>query len=145
MSRPRDDIPYTSIITARAGARSKAVDVACPVCGPQHKGASAQRKVMRTWALGGGRISFSCARCGAKGWLAPDSGNVTNKLPEISSTYDDEDEARKHRNAEAAARIWKETYPIAGTAGWDYFVRRGIDLSSVPDHGRLRWHLRCPW
>jgi putative DNA primase/helicase len=55
-----------------------------------------------------------------------------------------ENEVRQ-RNAEAAARIWKETVPIAGTAGEAYLARRGIELAAVPNYGGLRWHPRCPW
>src|SRR5262249_52866189 len=46
---------------------------------------------------------------------------------------------------EPADRIWRETYSIAGTAGETYHARRGIELTSVPDYGGLRWHPACPW
>jgi hypothetical protein len=51
----------------------------------------------------------------------------------------------RRRNAEAAEQIWRESRPIAGTAGESYLGRRGIALAPVPDYGGLRWHPECPW
>ena len=45
--RPLDNIAYSDIAAARQGARSRAVNIPCPLCGPTHKGASAMRKTMR--------------------------------------------------------------------------------------------------
>src|SRR5262249_22844738 len=124
-------------------SRTVAVDIPCPVCGPDHRGASAKRKVMRTWTLGGDRISLHCARCGLEGWVAPDGSYTKGPAPSPSEAADDErDRARK---LELAAQIWRESCPIAGTAGEAYLARRGIDLAAVPDFGGLRWHPRCPW
>jgi len=98
-----------------AGSHKKTVDIACPVCGPQREGASAKRKVLRTWTLGGDRISLHCARCGLEGYVVPDGGVVDRSKPEpVPVSHDDDEDARKRHNA--AARIWKESYPIAGTA-----------------------------
>ena len=69
--RPLDNISYQQIVAARAGSRASTADIPCPVCGPQHEGASARRKVLRTWTLGGDRISLHCARCGLKGGSGP--------------------------------------------------------------------------
>ena len=133
--RPLDNISHDEIAAARAGARSKAVDIACPICGPQHKGASARRKVLRTWSIGGDRISLHCARCGIEGWVAPDAAKPDQ--------YDETE--RKRRNADLAKRIWREARQIAGTAGETYLRKRGIELATVPDYGGLRWHPNCPW
>jgi hypothetical protein len=140
--RPLENVAYADIANARKGARSKTVNIACPVCGPTHKGDSAKRPVMRTWTLDNYGISVHCVRCGVEGWVAPDGGSVTNIVTTIS---DEDDEHKKRRIAEAAARIWKETYPIAGTAGEAYLNRRRIDLAAVPNYGGLRWHPKCPW
>jgi hypothetical protein len=133
--RPLDHVSYAEIVAARAGSRSKTMDIACPICGPQHKGASALRKVLRTWSIGGDRISLHCARCGIEGWVAPDAAKPDQH---------DEDE-RKRRNADFAERIWRESRAIARTAGESYLLKRGIDLTLLPDYGGLRWHPRCPW
>ena len=142
---PLDNFAYVAIVEARRGARSKTVDVACPVCGPQHKGASAKRKVLRTWQIAGDRISLHCVRCGIEGYVVPDGGAVRPLTDQVVGDDDGEEERKKQRNAEAAARIWKETYPIAGTAGEAYLRKRGIELAAVPDFGGLRWHPKCPW
>jgi hypothetical protein len=142
-SRPLTNISYDAIANARKGARSKTVDVACPACGPQHKGDSAKRKVMRTWSVSGDKITVHCVRCGLDGWVAPDGGTVRTPVEILNSG--DDDERKRQRNAEFAERIWRETYSIAGTAGEAYFNRRGIDLAAVPDFGGLRWHPQSPW
>jgi hypothetical protein len=35
-SRPLEGIPYGVIADARRGARSRTVDIPCPVCAPEH-------------------------------------------------------------------------------------------------------------
>jgi hypothetical protein len=142
MSRPLENISYQDIVTAR-GARSRTVDIACPICGPEHKGASAKRKVLRAWVIAGDRITLHCARCGIEGYVVPD-GTVSRPAP-ASIKDDDGDEAHRRRNAEAAERIWDEAVPIEGTPGALYFYKRGIDLTLLPDFGGLRWHPKCPW
>jgi len=144
--RPLDLVPYAAIINARAGARSRTVDIACPVCGPQHKGASAKRKVMRTYELGGSRFAVRCQRCGLKGWVAPDNGAPRPERPVITAAPPDEEEERaRRRKAELAERIWRGSSSIVGTAGEAYLAKRGIELTTVPNYGGLRWHPRCPW
>jgi Toprim domain len=149
MSRPSLEIPYAAIASARKGSRSKSVNIACPVCGPQREGEAAKRKVMRTWMLNNHGISVHCVRCGLEGWVAPDGGtnqSARSKKPAVSADFpDDDDDRERQRKAELVERIWRESVPIAGTAGEAYLNRRGIDLAAVPDHGGLRWHARCPW
>ena len=43
-----------------------------------------------------------------------------------------------------AWRIWEQTADLGPEAS-AYFEGRGIDIDSVPEHGGLRWHTRCPW
>src|SRR5262249_61765768 len=117
---PLQTVSYDAIDNSRRGAQSRTVDVACPICGPQHEGTSARRKVLRTWSIGGDRISLRCARCGLKGYVAPDGNRAAASRPSPSPTpdiRDEEEERKRRRNAEAAERIWRETVPIAGTAG----------------------------
>jgi hypothetical protein len=141
-SRPLDNVSYADIVAARA--RVKSGDIVCPVCGPQHRGASAKRKVLHTWSLDNGGMSLHCARCGLKGWVAPDDdGNVKSSAPAI--TIDEDGERRRKANAALAVMTWRETQPIVGTAGEVYLAKRGIEIASVPDYGGLRWHPRCPW
>jgi hypothetical protein len=146
-SRPLADISYDQIANARRGTRSRSADIACPVCGPQHKGASARRKVLRTWTLGGDRISLHCARCGLEGWVGPDGGAQRTKIPIVSSTLfdDDEERQRQRRIARLAIATWEEAISIEGTPGAAYFAKRSIDLMLLPDFGGMRWHPQCPW
>jgi putative DNA primase/helicase len=144
-SRPLEGIPYGVIADARRGARSRTVDIPCPVCAPEHKGESARRKVMRTWPLDNGGIAIYCARCNVEGWVAPDAGTYARPAASVSEANVDDERERSRRNLELAAQIWRESYPIAGTAGEIYLARRGIDLAAVPDYGGLRFHPRCPW
>jgi hypothetical protein len=144
--RPLDTVSYAAIANARKGARSKTVDIACPICGPQRQGHLAKRKVLRTWTLGDDRITLHCVRCGVEGWVAPDGKPAQSESLTISAApLDDDEERERQRKLEAAARIWRQSCSIAGTAGEAYFNRRKIDLAVVPDYGGLRFHPRCPW
>jgi Toprim domain len=147
--RPLDNISYQQIVAARAGSRASTADIPCPVCGPQHEGASARRKVLRTWTLGGDRISLHCARCGLEGWVGPEGGGVRGRnttSTSISSVDAAADEReRQRRIARLATATWEEAVSIEGSAGSAYFAKRGIDLALVPDYGGLRWHPQCPW
>jgi hypothetical protein len=140
--RPLDSISYQDLVAARASSRSRTVDVPCPACAPLRKGDAAKRRVLRTWQLTPGRISLHCVRCGIEGYVVADGGAVTNSA---AARSDDGEDERLRRKVEAADRIWRETYPIAGTAGEAYLRKRGLELAAVPDHGGLRWHPRCPW
>jgi hypothetical protein len=141
--RPLDHISYDAIIAARAGSRSKNADIPCPICGPLRDGARAQRKVLRTWSLGGDRISLHCVRCGIEGYVAPDGGSAQRPTP--SPTIEGDDGEQQRRNAEAAERIWNEAAYIEGTPGALYYYKRAIDLTLLPNLGGLRWHPKCPW
>jgi hypothetical protein len=137
---PLDCISYQLAANALRGART--ADIPCPLCGPLHKGASAQRRVLRTWAIGGGSISLHCARCGVEGWVAPDGHSAAVRPP---PTAEVDEERQRRPNAELVDRIWRQAGPIAGSPGASYFRGRGIDIEQLPDFGGLRWHPRCPW
>lgn len=142
--RPLDHISYDTIAAARARLRSKNADIPCPICGPLRDGARAQRKVLRTWSLGGDRISLHCIRCGLEGYVVPDGGSGAQR-PTPSPTIEGDDGEQQRRNAEAAERIWNEAAHIEGTPGALYYYKRAIDLTLLPNLGGLRWHPKCPW
>jgi hypothetical protein len=145
---PLRDISYQQLAAARAGAGWKLLDIPCPACGPTKEGASARRKVLRTWQLAEDRISLRCARCGLAGYVVADDniGGTRQSEARPSANADDEEAERKRRNAALASTIWREAVPLGHTAGADYLTRRGIDLEQVPDiDSCLRWHPRCPW
>jgi hypothetical protein len=116
-------------------------DVICPVCSVTRAGAAAKRKVLRTWAKESA-IGFHCVRCDIDGI----AGAGDNEIAPVHVVEDDGAEETKRRNKQDAAdRIWRQSYNIAGTAGEAYLARRGIVLAGVPNFGGLRWHPNCPW
>ena len=142
--RPLEHVSYAAIANARSGARSKTVDIPCPVCGPQREGAAARRKVMRTWQLAAERISLHFARCELEGYVVAGGTIVTRSRPGPTATNENDDE-RARRIARLATATWEEADDIQGSPGAAYLAKRGIDLVLVPDCGGLRWHPRCPW
>lgn len=46
-----------------------------------------------------------------------------------------------------AVRIFQEAGPLQNTPGWAHLIRRGIDVSELPQslNEVLRWHPHCPW
>jgi Toprim domain len=150
-SRPLEHVSYAAIANARKGARSRTVDITCPACGPERTGPAARRKVLRTWLLDNGGYSFRCARCDREGWAAPDDTRGEKRVVEQRSVMpDDDDERERTRKLELAAKIWRESFPIARTPGAAWLTAphpagRGIELAQVPNHAGLRWHPRCPY
>ena len=135
-------ISYATLAQLRTGARGKVADVICPVCSVTRTGAAAKREVLRTWATKSA-IGFHCVRCEIGGLALADDEAI-----EVTPVHveDDGDEERKRRSKqEAADRIWRQSYNLAGTAGESYLTRRGIVLDGVPNFGGLRWHPKCPW
>lgn len=141
MSAP-SAISYATLARLRNGARGKVADVICPLCSVGKTGASAKREVLRTWAKDSA-IGFHCARCDIDG-LALADGEAIEVEP-IHIEDDGDEERERQRKQDAADRIWRHSYNLAGTAGESYLTRRGIVLDDVPNFGSLRWHPRCPW
>jgi hypothetical protein len=137
---------HSVLLQARAGARSVIADVACPVCGPTKSTHGAKRKVMRTWLITSGIITYRCARCGVRGYCFPDRERPIETPSSEERAAAEADKAKERsRKIALADCIWREASPIAGTAGASYLAARGIDLDQVPGRGGLRWHSRCPW
>jgi phage/plasmid primase-like uncharacterized protein len=66
---------------------------------------------------------------------------AATQQPKRTRRGDDEDE---RRNLELADDIWRASSPL-GRDAINYFAKRGINISDVPEHGALRYHIRCPW
>jgi len=49
-----------------------------------------------------------------------------------------------HAALDYVGQIWDQA-GLLGLEAAAYFERRGIDIDAVPEHGGLRWHVRCPW
>jgi hypothetical protein len=142
-SRPLEHVAYAAIAEARRGARSRTVDIPCPVCGPERTGAAARRKVLRTWVLDNGGYSYRCARCDRAGWAAmpvrgewwsPASTNST------SSPADGDDERRPRGDPLA---LWHKAVDAHGTPVERYFAERRLRLP--PGADVLRFHPACPF
>lgn len=98
-------------------------DVPCPLCGPVRRlPANRVRKVLRVWYRSPGFISFSCARCGEKGYLR--DGDVP-RIDQIQHQHL-RAELEKHNRAAAAERLskalalWRSRKPLHGSIGETY-------------------------
>jgi hypothetical protein len=107
------------------GGKFGAVDAPCPLCGPQWRSASNQRrKTMRLWCTDPNFISYHCARCGEQGWASnsemPRSAASTVETAAIAAEVQrrEEDEARER--LKVAIWVWRRRAPILGTAAETY-------------------------
>jgi hypothetical protein len=93
-------------------------DVRCPLCGPKCRSAANQRRpVLRIWRLSPGFLTFSCARCGAHGYLK-EEGTSRPSSRELAHARA---EAARFAAAAGAARrnkarwLWPQRRPPEGT------------------------------
>jgi hypothetical protein len=104
-------------------------DAPCPVCGPERRSAVNQRrKTLRMWCDAPDRITYHCARCGARGWATNDrSGGAVAEPPE----------AREKIKADIALReaAHAKTQRIKYSALWR---RRLAPSHGTPAHAYLR-------
>jgi hypothetical protein len=98
-------------------------DVACPLCGPDRlRGSNRCRKVLRVWYTSPGFMTYSCARCGVRGYARangavqplpaslPD-GRLAGQAAPLGSN-----EARRDK----ARWLWRLRQPIEGTPAETY-------------------------
>lgn len=98
-------------------------DVPCLLCGPDRQSpANRTRKVLRVWYISPNFISYSCARCGERGYVRDRGGSKIN-----SSTYACvRSELDEHNRAAAAARLskalalWRARKPLSGSVAEKY-------------------------
>lgn len=148
-SRQLDGIPYATLADlCRAGGTR---DCPCPLCGPDRRhAANRKRKVLRVWHLEPGFASYSCARCGAKGWARVDDRQkveprrwpVAAEATSAGTISPTQIDAALAERVEYALRLWGESKPLTGTLGWKYFTeRRGLHIGLIDDLSHcLRWH-----
>jgi phage/plasmid primase-like uncharacterized protein len=74
------------------------------------------------------------------------TGNTVRPAPQAkpAPVQRDDDDKDERRKLQLADQIWRASSPL-GPDAIAYFARRGIDINSVPEHGGLRFHPRCPW
>lgn len=127
------------------GGRIGRRDVPCPFCGSGRRSPeNRKRKVLRIWHREPGFASYTCARCGEKGYAREDGGgdHVTVQRPSVADTQICASEAEDaKRRTEIALRLWQQSAPLEDTLGWRYFVeRRGLHIGPLDLNHTLRWH-----
>jgi hypothetical protein len=130
-------------------------DVACPWCGPDRRTAyNRKREVLHIWRETPDFASYNCARCRAKGWARDGDGDhpgAPAARPRESAAdakrRDEAEAAKIARRIGEALCLFDEAGELAGSPGWHYLARRGVDLDALPSRNgeSLRWHQRCPW
>jgi hypothetical protein len=105
------------------GDKSGPVDSPCPLCGPTKQGASARRKVLRTWSLDSGVITFCCQRCDAQGHVRAEGATVRRASPPRPV----EPDRTPERQRDKGRWLWRTSTPARGTIAEVYLREaRGI-------------------
>jgi Toprim domain len=105
---------FARIVSSRPGTH----DVPCPACGPDRRSAANRRReVLRVWYTAPGFITYSCARCGVRGYARASAAEKTaDRAPTVAHP-----ERRPKPDAPATARrdkarwLWSQRQPIRGT------------------------------
>jgi putative DNA primase/helicase len=128
------------VIEALTDGRSGVFDVACPVCGPSRRSARNRlRPVLRVWRGDAAFASFTCARCGFRGWTRVSPMDAPRRraariLPPPRPAPEAAD-----RSA-LALKLWHAAGAVRGTLGWRYLTeRRGLALDGIDVSHALRW------
>lgn len=93
-------------------------DVACPICGPDRRlESNRRRKVLRVWHTSLGFMTYSCARCGVRGYA-----RASGAAHQIRASLPDEGHARqsppppsKEARRDKARSLWDRRLAIEGT------------------------------
>jgi hypothetical protein len=126
-------------IDTLAGGKIGTHDVACPECGPVHRGPSARRKVLRVWRKDEDFASYYCARCEATGYAIRGGARrrrvyQPSRPPKPAPVCD---VASQSDRSELALMIWRSSKPAAGTVVETYLRSRGLNISPP---AALRFH-----
>ena len=98
------------------------LDHPCPLCGPERTAKlNQQRKVLRTWELTPGVITFYCVRCEAKGSAQANATQMLQRPRKLKPTRpppDDKDKLSLYRTAvgtsgHAVASAGDQLFPLA--------------------------------
>jgi phage/plasmid primase-like uncharacterized protein len=117
----------------------------CPVCGGRDRFAVHIKKQCwncRGCAAGGDIIKLVEHVDGIsfKGAVETLAGNTVRPQAKPAPVRHDDD----RRWLEQADAIWRASSPLVPDA-INYFAQRRINIDDVPEHGGLRFHVRCPW
>jgi Toprim domain len=134
------------------GHRSVA-DVPCPLCGPGRRSRqNRKRRVLRIWHTERGFSSYSCARCGEKGYARANATKIGPRRCVRTAEATPEDSADQWARVESALKLWAASVPLrtcptnrgkpVTSTGWRYLVeRRGLHIGLLDDLSHaLRWH-----
>lgn len=110
----------------------------CPVCQPE------RRRDQSGLTLADGRAGLlldckksACAFADILAAAGLRAGGFTPPDPALAAQREAEQRAVAQRKADAAARLWREAQPVAGTAAERYLRARGITCALPPS---LRFH-----
>jgi hypothetical protein len=143
-NRTSSNLRFEDIIR-EAGGKIGIHDIACPWCGGSCKSAAnRRRKVMRVWHLEPGFATFSCARCGEKGFVR--DGDRRPPDPVVLRQYRAEAEERerveKAIKLETALWLWSQRFPVEDSIAERYLRKaRGYGgaipstLGFLPERG----------
>jgi hypothetical protein len=129
-------------VQAIAGGRLGGFQSSCPICGPDRPTNQRQnRKVLKLWLIEVNFCTYNCVRCGAKGWVKPESenqpkapgGQIVQALEAMQrqaragdrQARDAGDELERQRRSAWAESLFHRAGRIDGPAA-TYFGRRGI-------------------
>lgn len=115
-------ITYTALAEAIA-PHFGTHDVACPLCGPDRRTESnRRRRTLRIWYSSPGFMTYSCARCGVRGYARANqavyasSASLPDGRLEGQTAPPSSNEARRDK----ARWLWSRRQPIEGTPAETY-------------------------
>jgi hypothetical protein len=111
-----DTISY-AVLAQTIGNHIGAQDVPCPRCGPDRRSAAnRRRKVLRVWHTAPGFMTYSCARCGARGYVrAENAGPARRTALREAKTETRSAIGTVVAKCERARRLWRHRQPIEDT------------------------------
>jgi phage/plasmid primase-like uncharacterized protein len=122
----------------------------CPVCGGTDRFSVHVRKRVfncRQCGVGGDVIRFvqHLDGCDFTSAITTLAGDTVRPAPKpVLTTRRDDSADEELRRLEQAEEIWRTSSPL-GPDAVIYFLKRGISINDVLEHGGLRFHPRCPW
>jgi phage/plasmid primase-like uncharacterized protein len=144
--RLEDELAHRGIKLRRSGAEMVGP---CPVCGGRDRFSINVRKQIfncRGCGTGGDVIRFiqHIDGCDFATAISTLVGNTARPAAQPAPARRDERDGDDQRRLEQAEEIWRTSSPL-GPDAVIYFLKRGISINDVPEHGGLRFHPRCPW
>jgi Toprim domain/Zinc-binding domain of primase-helicase len=154
---PADDIEHARAVPleqeiARRGIKLKRAGAEligpCPVCGGRDRFAVHIKKQCWNVAVAPRAVTSSSSlntstaspsRGQSKRSPATPPGRCLKLTAPVR--HDDDDDQRRLEQADA---IWRASSPLMRDA-INYFAQRRINIGDAPEHGGLRFHVRCPW